>query len=84
MFENYLLKDVKNHTADLGPVLVDTCFNKRLHLAKKWRAETGPGKALARKLFDFFLARIAMARNWNDFNLGRIATANANKSQLQN
>ena len=26
MFENYLLKDIKNHTADLGPVLLDTCF----------------------------------------------------------
>ena len=26
MFENYLLKDFKNHAADLGPVLVDTCF----------------------------------------------------------
>ena len=26
MFENYLLKDFKNHVADLGPVLVDTCF----------------------------------------------------------
>ena len=51
---------------------------------KKWRAETGPGKALARKLFDFFLARIAMARNWNDFYLGRIATAIAKKSRLQN
>ena len=26
MFENYLLKDFKNHAADLGPVLVDSCF----------------------------------------------------------
>ena len=26
MFENYLLKDFKNHAADLGPVLVDTCY----------------------------------------------------------
>ena len=25
-FENYLLKDFKNHATDLGPVLVDTCF----------------------------------------------------------
>ena len=45
MFENYLLKDVKNHAADLGPVLVDTCFNKTT-FGQKWRAETGPGKAL--------------------------------------
>ena len=26
VIENYLLKDFKNHAADLGPVLVDTCF----------------------------------------------------------
>ena len=26
VFENYLLKDFKNHAADLGPALVDTCF----------------------------------------------------------
>ena len=26
MLENYLLKDFKNHAADLGPALVDTCF----------------------------------------------------------
>ena len=25
-FENYLLKYFKNHAADLGPVLVDTCL----------------------------------------------------------
>ena len=27
VFENYLLKVFKNHTADLGPVLVDTRSN---------------------------------------------------------
>ena len=26
VFENYLVKYLKNHTADLGPVLVDTCY----------------------------------------------------------
>ena len=29
VFENDLLKDFKNHAADLGPVLVDTCFVKK-------------------------------------------------------
>ena len=33
VFENYLLKDLKNHAADLGPVLVDTCFLLLLSLA---------------------------------------------------
>ena len=42
------------------------------------------GPARLWKLFDFFLARIAMARNWNDFYLGRIARAIANKSRFQN
>ena len=26
VFENYLLKDFKNHAADLGPVVVNTCY----------------------------------------------------------
>ena len=30
--ENYLFKDFKNHAADLGPVLVDTCFLENLTL----------------------------------------------------
>ena len=30
VFENYLLKDFKNHASDLGPVLVDTCSAKQL------------------------------------------------------
>ena len=27
-FENYLLKNFKNHAADLGPVLVYTCYDQ--------------------------------------------------------
>ena len=33
-FENYQLKDFKNHTADLGPVLVDPCLVWR---EKSWK-----------------------------------------------
>ena len=29
MFENHLLTDIKNHAADLGPVLVDTCSTEK-------------------------------------------------------
>ena len=45
VFENYLLKDFKNHDTDLGPVLVDTFFlSHSLHLPlpeEPW--SSGPG-----------------------------------------
>ena len=40
VFENYLLKDFKNHAADLGPVLVDTCSDANY-------APINQGKSLA-------------------------------------